>query len=225
MQTQPIRAAGAPPPRGKVLQSSTTISGFKTQQQRYQSFHGGTSVVNRRMFPNIDYMPRGAPKRNEVKITPFGYELNMVPEYGKGGIGLQRQSLVQQPRPRAPHPRTRFDAYLICPQRSLSIKQIMAGEYFSRPDPEAFQRILNAQHLSASRIVVSGSSRATTAPGGARRPAGSNRQLPSASPSMPALHLSAPAAATVPDLGGDTRGLSTSMSAPSLGHLTRTVEA
>ena len=99
--------------------------------------------------------------------------------------------------------------------RSLSVKQILAGEYFARPDPEAFQRILNDQHLSATRIVVSGrSSRATTAPDGAQRP-GRPRQLPSMSPSMPALHAPAPAA---------TGGLTTSMSAPALGLLTRTAE-
>ena len=126
---QPARTAGAPAPPGKILQSAITSSGYKTQHERYTvAFHGGTSTAMRRSFPELNYAARGAPKRNDVKITTFGYQLNMVPEYGKGGIGVQHTSLVQQPRPRAPHTRVRYDAYMIRPQRSLSVQDIMAGK-------------------------------------------------------------------------------------------------
>ena len=126
---QPGRTAGAPAPPGKILQSAITYSGYKTQHERYTvAFHGGTSTAMRRSFPELNYAARGAPKRNDVKITTFGYQLNMVPEYGKGGIGVQHTSLVQQPRPRAPHTRVRYDAYMIRPQRSLSVQDIMAGK-------------------------------------------------------------------------------------------------
>jgi len=46
--------------------------------------------------------------------------------------------------------RPRSDACLVRPERSLSVSQIMAGEYFCRPDPAAYVRLLDRQHEAAS---------------------------------------------------------------------------
>ena len=110
-------------------------------------------AIQRRQFPALNYGPRGAPKRNEEKFTTFGYKLSLVPIQNHS-VGLGRRTLEQCPRPVRPVSRVRFDAYLIRPERSLSIKQIVSGHYFARPDPQGLQRLLEHQHLSASKVTL-----------------------------------------------------------------------
>lgn len=92
----------------------------------------------------MDYWARGPPRRVQTAFTTYGYELQLVRQ--RGG------HYTQEPRPRSTYAdRPRSDACLIRPSRSLSVSQIMAGEYFARPDPDAFVRILRQQHEAASK--------------------------------------------------------------------------
>ena len=94
-------------------------------------------------WPPPDYWARGPPRRNQTKFTTYGYEISLVRQ--RGG------SYTQEPRPSAQVPmRPRSDACLVRPERSLSVSQIMAGEYFCRPDPAAYVRLLDRQHEAAS---------------------------------------------------------------------------
>jgi hypothetical protein len=94
------------------------------------------------IWPPKDYFARGTPQYSATKFTTYGYELALVK--GPGG------RLMQRPRPTMQSAsRPRYDACLIRPERSLSVKQIVAGEYFCRPDPEAFARLLTQQRQAA----------------------------------------------------------------------------
>ena len=95
-------------------------------------------------FPRADYWARGVPQCKPAKFTTYGYKLSIV----RGQDG----KLTQLPRPSDPSStRPRSDACLIRPQRSLSVQQILAGEYFCRPDPEAFQRLYLQQQQPAAK--------------------------------------------------------------------------
>ena len=122
-----------------------------TQYERHMALKINTPCVSRKSFPAPNYMSRGAPKRNEAKITTFGYKLSLVPQYSNATIGLGGRQLEQLPRPRSTThgaQRTPFNACLIRPSRSLSVKQIIAGEYFARPDPAAYERLLREAHMT-----------------------------------------------------------------------------
>ena len=93
-------------------------------------------------YPPQDYFARGTPQYRPTKFTTYGYVLSIV----KNPSG----KLVQAPRPPNPSStRTRYDACLIRPERSLSVQQIVDGEYFARPDPDAFRAILRRQQEAA----------------------------------------------------------------------------
>ena len=141
------------PSRPRVLasrfhDSRVNMLGALTQYERHMALPINTPCVSRRSFPAPNYWSRGAPKRNEAKITTFGYKLSLVPAYSNATVGLGGRQLEQLPRPRTTHVRTRHDACLIRPSRSLSVKQIIAGEYFARPDPAAYERLLREAHMS-----------------------------------------------------------------------------
>lgn len=93
------------------------------------------------MFPGINYPARGAPQAKAVMRTTYGYELKLVKE---------DQKYTQRPIPCSlSATRPRKDACYIRPERALSVKQIRDGEYFARPDPEAFARLLQQAREAA----------------------------------------------------------------------------
>ena len=96
-------------------------------------------------FPEASYWARGTPQYRPPKFTTYGYVLSIVKDpSGK---------LVQVPRPPDPNStRKRYDACLIRPERSLSVNQIVAGEYFARPDPNAFRELLRRQRETAMSL-------------------------------------------------------------------------
>jgi len=98
-------------------------------------------------WPPPDYWTRGPPRRIDSKFTTSGYVVTLVRQPGG--------HYTQEPRPPAEVPaRPRSDACLVRPERSLSVSQIMAGEYFARPDPAAFLRILDNQKAAANSKVA-----------------------------------------------------------------------
>ena len=117
-------------------------------------------------FPPHNYHTRGAPKCRLPKVTTFGYTIKNV-SIGSG-------KLMQMPRPSDPSvTRPRYNACTTRPERSLSVKQILAGEYFSRPDLAKYEQLVYRERTSASkkdsfsaafRASDAGSARRTLAP-------------------------------------------------------------
>jgi len=121
------------------LDMSRTTKGLAPRPSPHQSM----TLPPVMRWPPPDYWARGPPRRNQTKFTTYGYEISLVRQ--RGG------SYTQEPRPSAQVPmRPRSDACLVRPERSLSVSQIMAGEYFCRPDPAAYVRLLDRQHEAAS---------------------------------------------------------------------------
>lgn len=121
------------------LDMSRTTKGLAPRPSPHQSM----TLPPVMRWPPPDYWARGPPRRNQTKFTTYGYEISLVRQ--RGG------SYTQEPRPSAQVPmRPRSDACLVRPERSLSVSQIMAGEYFCRPDPAAYVRLLGRQHEAAS---------------------------------------------------------------------------
>ena len=128
------KAAGAPIRR--------SLPGPVTQYERQMAIRVPSTVLMRRQFPDINTVARGAPKRNEEKSMTCGYKYSIVPTRTNAGAGLGKKTYLQQPRPMKERPlRMRHNACTIRPHRSLSVRQIWAGEYFARPDLEALSLI------------------------------------------------------------------------------------
>ena len=96
-------------------------------------------------FPPHEYMTRGAPKVRLPKITTYGYVVQNVPTgHGK---------LMQLPLPvEKDLVRPRYNACTVRPERSLSVKQIMAGEYFTRPDVTKYAALLHQERTAAATL-------------------------------------------------------------------------
>ena len=101
--------------------------------------------LNHRMnFPPHTYYTRGPPVARRCKITGYGYVIKQVP------IGDGSGRMMQLPRPKDPNmTRPRFDAFTLRPERGLSIKQIMAGEYFARPDINQYAKLVYEARAAA----------------------------------------------------------------------------
>ena len=95
-------------------------------------------------FPQHYYFTRGAPVCRREMFTTYGYLIQNVP-IGKG-------MLSQQPRPKdMSTTRHRHDACVIRPERSLSVKQIQSGEYFTRPDVGKFEALMRKELMAAAK--------------------------------------------------------------------------
>ena len=103
-------------------------------------------VNHRLLFPPHEYHSRGAPVARLPKVTTYGYVVSNVP-IGQG-------KLMQLPRPKDPSmTRTRANAFKLRPERSLSVKQILAGEYFARPDLDKFTALVYKERLAAADLA------------------------------------------------------------------------
>ena len=101
--------------------------------------------INHRMnFPQHYYLLKRRSVCRREMFTTYGYLIQNVP-IGKG-------MLSQQPRPKdMSTTRHRHDACVIRPERSLSVKQIQSGEYFSRPDVGKFEALMRKELMAAAK--------------------------------------------------------------------------
>ena len=124
----------------------------------------------RRTFPPLDYKSRGAPTARMPKFTTYGYLIENVPLGGgrsvcltSGESGRARRTLTPNASPprrlaqramplEKSATRTRKSACVIRPERGLSVRQIMDGEYFCRPDTKKYLELVADVRRAASDL-------------------------------------------------------------------------
>ena len=108
------------------------------------------AIIHRKSFPPHEYHTRGAPRTAVPKITTYGYTIKNVQIMDRDPYGKRCQKTIALPRPKDPSlTRTKSSACTIRPDRSLTVKQILAGEYFARPDLAKYEQLVHQQRMAA----------------------------------------------------------------------------
>lgn len=103
-------------------------------------------VVHRLDFPHANYLVRGAPPTRKAKFTTYGYETRLV------GVGPGRLAQLAKPQRDQSSARPLHNACVVRPERGLSVRQIIAGEYFNRPNSSRYCELVREARRAAADV-------------------------------------------------------------------------